>query len=94
MNSKVWAAVILGVAILGTVFYTAWVQAGAWERLAGISWKTAASYKYQVEAAGADLRVYEWRSPSTRKVCMAVFSERSGGIGVQCYDSDHFDPEK
>lgn len=54
---------------------------------------TQESTFYYVEAAGSDLRAYEWRkvtSPTT--LCIAVFSSGSGPVGTQCFNTAMADP--
>ena len=54
---------------------------------------TQESTFYYVEAAGSDLRAYEWRkvtNPNT--LCISVFSSNSGVVGTQCFNTAMSDP--
>jgi hypothetical protein len=73
------------IALLLTLFLSASVQAGLWEKMTTMGIETVPpSAEYLVETAGWNLRVYEWipaDSPNTR----CVFAAGSQKGGVACY---------
>lgn len=52
-----------------------------------IDWEIIQTRQFKVAAYGADLRVYEWESPSDPdRICAASFSQK-GPVGMQCWGS-------
>ena len=57
------------------------VSAGTWDVLSGFLKESVKPVEYEVETSGANLRVYEWETP-TGKICTSVISSK--GIAMDC----------
>lgn len=55
--------------------------AGTWDVISGFTKKSIDPVAYELSTSGANLRVYEWETP-TGKVCTSVISSK--GIAVDC----------
>ena len=56
-------------------------SAGTWDVLSGFLKESVKPVEYEVSTSGANLRVYEWETP-TGKVCTSVISSK--GIAMDC----------
>ena len=80
---KAMAVVMMSVAILSI---TSLAHAGLWTTVSGMNMKTIEPEAvYAVEAAGNNLRVYEWTPSGNSEIrCMFVSGEAKGGA-IHCY---------
>jgi len=71
--------------LFGGILITKSAQAGLWENLSTSDWQVKQpTSTYKVEAAGWNLRVYEW-TPQDNKNVRCVFAAGSKKGGVSCY---------
>lgn len=54
---------------------------GTWDVISGFMKEAVKPVEYEVATSGANLRVYEWETP-TGKVCTSVISSK--GIAMDC----------
>lgn len=63
------------------MFCVSAAHAGTWDVLSGFLKESVKPVEYEVSTSGANLRVYEWETP-TGKICTSVISSK--GIAMDC----------
>ena len=85
IRNMVKGALIFSAFLLGGVFIAKTAQAGLWEQLSTMDQPVKQpTAEYAVEAAGWNLRVYEW-VPQDNTNVRCVFAAGSKKGGVSCY---------
>lgn len=67
--------------LIVSLMFASHVNAGTWDVLSGFVKDSIDPVEYEVSTSGANLRVYEWETP-TGKVCTSVISSK--GIAMDC----------